>query len=105
MLELPTPNKLLIALNAVSYTHLATGTTDKVPFERIVKIAAALGVSPTYLANGEELLQARTEDEKKVLLLARKAADIPTAQRERLLQHFEDTIDIYLKAKNVLKED
>ena len=98
----------LAAATGISKSTLqryASGTTGKIPFERIVKIAAALGVSPNYLANGEETLQARTEDEKKVLLLARKAADIPPAQRERILQHFEDTIDIYLKAKDAPKGD
>lgn len=83
----------------------ATGVTDKIPFERIVKIASALGVSPAYLADGEEMPQARTQEEKKILLLARKAADIPAAQREKLIRHFEDTIEIYLEAKGNLKED
>lgn len=42
---------------------------------------------------------------KRILMLARKAADIPEEQRNRIIQNFEDTIDIYLEAKGVKKEE
>ncbi len=99
----------LAAATGISRSTLqryATGTTDKIPFERLSAIAKALGVSPAYLADGEEeSLQAQTQEERKILLLARKAAEIPASQREQLIRHFEDTIDIYLNARDVPKED
>ncbi len=91
----------LTGISKATLQRYATGVTDKIPFERLAAIAKALDVTPSYLADGEEILQARTPEEEKVLLLARKAADIPEEQRERLIRHFEDTIDIYLKAKDV----
>jgi transcriptional regulator with XRE-family HTH domain len=41
---------------------------------------------------------AQNAQEKKLLLLARRAERIPANQRERLIKSFEDTIDMYLDA-------
>lgn len=43
--------------------------------------------------------------EEHILMLARKAEDIPKEQRDRIIQNFADTIDIYLAAKGLKKED
>lgn len=41
---------------------------------------------------------AQNAQEKKLLLLARRAERIPNAQRERLIKSFEDNIDMFLDA-------
>lgn len=71
------------------------------------KIAEYFNVSSDYLQGVQVTNEstAQNNTERKVLLLARKAADIPDEQRERIIKNFEDTIDIYLKAKGISKED
>lgn len=75
--------------------------------DKVEKVAKRLNVSLDYLMGTESLdeVKAHNNTERKLLLLARKAIDIPEEQRENLLKHFEDTIDIYLKAKGLHKED
>lgn len=72
------------------------------------KIAEFFGISPDYLFNSKPIPSesaAQNKTEKRLLLLARKAADIPDEQRERIIKNFEDNIDIYLKARGIHKED
>jgi hypothetical protein len=39
-----------------------------------------------------------SQDEKELIILARKALVIPDEQRKRLFRNFEDNIDTYLDA-------
>lgn len=54
---------------------------------------------------------AKNEGERKVLLIARKADDLPPEKREKVINFFEETIDTYLAAmgdifhKNDTEED
>ena len=41
---------------------------------------------------------AKNENERKVLLIARKADELPPEKRERVIDFFEETIDTYLAA-------
>lgn len=46
-----------------------------------------------------------TPTERKLKLLARHLDKVPDEQRERLIKNFEDSIDIYLDAVGIPKED
>ena len=48
---------------------------------------------------------AGTPKERKLQLLARRAAGLPEAEYERILKNFEDTIDLYLQARGIGRED
>jgi transcriptional regulator with XRE-family HTH domain len=71
------------------------------------KIAEFFNVSSDYLQGirFSDEATAQNSTERRVLLLARKAADIPEEQRERIIKNFEDTIDLYLGSKDINKED
>ena len=73
----------------------------------IGKISQYFGVSSDYLQGIQTTneMTAQNSTERKVLLLARRAADIPDEQRERIIKNFEDNIDLYLKAKGVSEEE
>lgn len=45
------------------------------------------------------------DNEKKLLLLARRLEKIPDDTRKRLIENFEDTVDTYLDALGIKKED
>lgn len=76
-------------------------------FKYIDKIAQFLNVSVDYLTGTEAFDEAKAQNstERRLLLLARRAADIPEAQREELINHFENTIDLYLKANGIERKD
>ena len=48
---------------------------------------------------------AQTEQEKRMLMLARRAEKIPPGQRDRLLKSFEDNIEMYLEALGINTDD
>lgn len=47
----------------------------------------------------------KTPEEERMLLLARKAVDIPKEQRDKIIKTFEDTIDLYLEAQGLKKKE
>lgn len=47
---------------------------------------------------------AQNDTERRLLLLCRKAGDATEGEREAILNNFEATIDMYLKAKGIKKE-
>lgn len=51
----------------------------------------------------ENELEAKNSTEKELLLLCRKVSDAPKEVREQIVKQFENTIDIYLKAKGIIK--
>lgn len=46
-----------------------------------------------------------TKTEQKLKLLARHLDEIPDDKREKLIKNFEDSIDVYLDALGISKED
>ena len=44
---------------------------------------------------------AQNETERKLLVLCRKANDVSEEEREDIINLFENTIDLYLKAKGI----
>lgn len=85
--------------------------------EKMKKIADYLGVSVEYLRTGQdqkeksdtdpgdELKNLDSTSKSKLIVLARHLDKVPDAQRERLLKNFEESIDIYLDAMGIPKED
>lgn len=74
--------------------------------QKLKLVAQALGMSVDELmgadppaAPGPEV--ARTGEERKLLLLSRRAQDLPEEEYRKLLQYFEETIDIYLRARGI----
>ena len=67
------------------------------------KLADYFGVSVNYFF--DDISATHTLQEKKLLMLSRRAEKIPQAQRERIIKNFEENIDIYLKAMGMDSED
>ncbi|MBO1701076.1 helix-turn-helix domain-containing protein [Eubacterium callanderi] len=58
----------------------------------------------TYIPNPNKRKDesyAKNETEKKLLVLCRKANDVSEEEREDIINLFENTIDLYLKAKGI----
>lgn len=76
--------------------------------QNLYKLAQALGVSESWLRGVDENKQnlsnvpnadfAKNDEERKVLLIARKADELPPEKREKVINFFEETIDTYLAA-------
>lgn len=77
--------------------------------DKLQKIADYFNVSLNYIMGIEEKevyeneLEAKNSTEKELLLLCRKVNDAPEEVREQMVKQFENTIDIYLKAKGIIK--
>lgn len=78
--------------------------------DNMKKIADYFGVSIDYLMTGKESNDentstekdyAKNETERKLLVLCRKANDVSEEEREDIVNLFENTIDLYLKAKGI----
>lgn len=69
--------------------------------DKVQQLADYFGVKKSDLI--EENLASK--DEQRILLLARHLEKIPEDKREILISNFENTIDIYLEALNIKKED
>lgn len=58
----------------------------------------------TYIPNPNKRKDesyAKNETERKLLVLCRKANDVSEEEREDIINLFENTIDLYLKAKGI----
>lgn len=76
------------------------------PPDRLSAVANYLGVSEDYLNSGEEdpsEFTARNETERRLLVLFRNTDEVPEDERREIVEHFEQTIDLYLKAKGLSK--
>lgn len=70
------------------------------------KVADYLEVTMDYFFNeSESTPQAQNEQEKKLLIIARKAERIPNGQRDKIIKSFEDNIDMYLEAFGLSDDD
>ncbi|MSS94137.1 helix-turn-helix transcriptional regulator [Eubacterium sp. BL-380-WT-2B] len=78
--------------------------------DKMQKLADYFGVSIDYLMTGKESNDentstekdyAKNETERKLLVLCRKANDVSEEEREDIINLFENTIDLYLKAKGI----
>lgn len=65
------------------------------------KLADYFGVSTDYFFSEDGISQtdgAQNEQEQKLLLLARRAQQIPETQRQKIIHNFEENIELYLDA-------
>ena len=74
--------------------------------EKLEKIAEVLGTTARYLRTGklDEVAPddiAKDESERKLLMLCRNATKANPEDKEALVETFESTIDMYLKAKGL----
>lgn len=69
------------------------------------RIADEINSLDGYKKEPGQKAEPNNDYEEHILMLARKAEDIPKEQRDRIIQNFADTIDIYLAAKGLKKED
>lgn len=74
--------------------------------EKLNAVAKYFDVSMDYLLNGKKPMNdsenfAQDEAERKLLMLCRNATKANPEDKEALVENFESTIDIYLKAKGL----
>lgn len=81
---------------------IRTWDTSSPAGDKLKKVALYFHVSVDYLldANCLDNSQAKTSIELKFLEYARKIESLPVEQRDSIMKHFEDTINIYSKANN-----
>lgn len=79
--------------------------------DKLQKIAEFFGITLDYLMTGkdepnkkENPYEAKDDTERKLLILCRKAGDVPKEEKEAIVKNFEATMDMYLKAKGIKKE-
>lgn len=65
------------------------------------KIAEYFSVTVDYLLGRENASDSESITAHKISVLARKADGLSDDDRDMVMKHFEDTIDIYLKAKGL----
>lgn len=78
------------------------------------KLATALDTTPAYLmgetddpSEGKKNNPAAAQDarQRELVVLARRAEQIPDEDYKRIVKTFEDTIDIYLRARGLDPDD
>lgn len=108
-----------VKLHESTVKRYEDGQIKSLDIDKLKEFASALDVDPAYLIGwgndasstkgGDDF--AKNEGERKVLLIARKADDLPPEKREKVINFFEETIDTYLAAmgdifhKNDTEED
>ncbi len=114
----------ILWLNKSTIQRYETGKVNRIKIPVLHAMAKALDVDPNWLAlktddkghftenfnfadeddiNNNPIAQ--SDDEKKILLLARHLEKIPEDKRKRIIENFENTIDTYLDAMGINKED
>jgi len=77
--------------------------------DKLIKVADYFMITTDELTGRNitknEESHAQNNTERRLLLLARKAMDIPENQREDIIKMFEKTIDVYLNAKGIKGDD
>ena len=78
------------------------------------KLATALHTTPAYLlgetddpSEGKKNNPATAQDarQRDIVVLTRKASQLPEEDYNRLVKNFEDTLDIYLRARGLDPDD
>lgn len=88
---------------------------NREPSQEIVEIwASALHTTPAYLlgetddpSEGKKNNPATTQDarQRDIVVLTRMASQLPEEDYNRLVKNFEDTLDIYLRARGLDPDD
>lgn len=88
----------------MGYGNGSLSKANKIPSDRILDLSKRFNVSMEYLMTGEDNFDtdsARDESERKLLMLCRNATKANPEDKEALVETFESTIDMYLKAKGL----
>lgn len=67
------------------------------------KMIMGLKKSPEYAPFEYSEYTAKDDAERKLLVLCRKAGDVPKEEKEAIIKNFEATMDMYLRAKGIKK--
>lgn len=109
----------ILGKNRATVYRYESNEIEKLPTTVLEPLAKALKTTPAYLMGWEdesenEIQNTNEEDiqlentgleKSRIELIARHLADVPEEDREQLINNFEQTIEIYLKAKGIKKSD
>ena len=85
-----------------------------IPLDAVETWASALHTTPAYLlgetddpSEGKKNNPATAQDERQrdIVVLTRMASQLPEEDYNRLVKNFEDTLDIYLRARGLDPDD
>lgn len=100
----------MVNLHESTVKRYEDGQIKSLDIDKLKDFANALDIDPAYLIGWKEdhnqsadpISQnvdfAKNDEERKVLLIARKADELPPEKREKVINFFEETIDTYLAA-------
>ena len=105
---------LLKSLN-ISTSKGTAGKNGSIPRADVLqKLAPALHTTPAYLlgetddpSEGKKNNPATAQDarQRDIVVLTRMASQLPEEDYNRLVKNFEDTLDIYLRARGLDPDD
>lgn len=94
-----------VGVAASTVQRYEAGSIEKIKLPVLHAIADVLGIEEGWLDGGEAAAPAdnvaQTGEERKLLLLCRRANQLPADKRERIIEIFESTIDTYLDALGI----
>lgn len=88
----------------MGYGNGSLSKAAKIPSDRILELSKRFGKSMEYLMTGEDPSNndiAKDENERRLLMLCRNATKSNPEDKEVLVETFESTIEMYLKAKGL----
>lgn len=104
----------LVGVSGATISRWESGDIANMKRDKIAKLSNALGISPaiimgwgdedftnaTHATNNSEDF-AKDDCERRLLMLCRNATEANPEDKEALVDNFESTIEIYLKAKGI----
>lgn len=92
-----------VGVSRQTLSRYETGVINNIPSDKIEALALALGTTPGILMGWETQDSApeKSTSKRKIEILARNLDELPDEDRDKLIKNFEDTIDIYLKARGI----
>lgn len=101
-----------LGLQKSAIAKYENGRVENIKRSVIAEMAKLFNCSPAYLMGwddndktekDDETFVAKTDAEKRLLVMCRKVEDSSPEEKEELVNLFESTFDIYLKAKGLKK--
>ena len=95
-----------VGVAASTVQRYEAGGIEKLKLPVLNAIADVLGVDPGWLTGSETACApadnvAQTGEERKLLMLCRRAEQLPPEKRQKIIDIFESTIDTYLDALGI----